>query len=66
LPRGEAKAYRLPDRAYGLEYARGAIPMMLPFALADTFSSTLDFKPLKRTLAIYTKAVVSNLLRGKI
>lgn len=66
LRRGESKAYRLPDRAYALEYARGNIPLMLPFGFADTFSSTLDFKSLWRTVRVYTKAVVGNLARGKI
>jgi C-8 sterol isomerase len=66
LPRGQARGYRMPDRCYALEYARGWIPQMLPFGLADSFSSTLDFVPVRRTLAIYTKAVVGSLLRGKI
>jgi C-8 sterol isomerase len=66
LRRGDAKAYRLPDRAYALEYARGYIPLMLPFGFADTFSSTLDFGPLWRTTKTYTRGVLSSLLRGKI
>jgi C-8 sterol isomerase len=66
LKRGDSRAYRFPDRAWGLEYARGAIPLMLPFGLADTFTSTLDFSQLSRTMAIYTKHVVHNLLRGKM
>lgn len=66
LARGQSKAYRFPDKAWGLEYARGAIPLMLPFGLADTFSSTLDLRQLSRTLSTFTKHVVHNLLRGKI
>jgi C-8 sterol isomerase len=66
LKRGESRAYRLPDRAFALEYARGNIPLMLPFGFADTFSSTLDFKPLVRTVRLYTRSVLSNLARGKI
>jgi C-8 sterol isomerase len=66
LRRGESKAYRLPDRAFALEYARGNIPMMLPFGFADTFSSTLDFRSLWRTMNLYTRAVVKNLAHGKI
>jgi C-8 sterol isomerase len=66
LSRGEAKAYRMPDRCYGLEYARGFIPSMLPFGLADSFSSTLDPIPVWNTMRIYTRAVVGELLRGKI
>jgi C-8 sterol isomerase len=66
LPRGQARGYRMPDRCYALEYARGWIPQMLPFGLADSFSSTLDFVPVIRTMKIYTRAVVGELLRGKI
>lgn len=66
LERGQAKAYRFPDKAWGLEYARGAIPLMLPFGLADTLFSTLDLRQLSRTMAIYGKHVVHNLIQGKI
>ncbi len=66
LPRGQAKAYRFPAKAWGIEYARGNIPSMLPFGFADTFSSTLDFGALYRTMRVYTVGVVGNLLRGKI
>jgi C-8 sterol isomerase len=66
LARGRACGYRMPDRCYALEYARGFIPQMLPFGFADTFTSTLDFVPLARTVARYTKAVVGQLARGKV
>jgi C-8 sterol isomerase len=66
LPRGEARGYRMPDRCYAVEYARGLIPSMLPFGLADSFTSTLDMVPVLKTMQIYTRAVVGELLRGKI
>ncbi len=66
LPRGEARGYRMPDRCYALEYARGLIPTMLPFGLADSFTSTLDPQPVLKTMGIYGRAVVAELLRGKI
>lgn len=66
LRRGQIKQYRLPDRAFALEYARGVIPAMMPFGLADTLSSTLDFITLYKTMKLYTGAVIGNLLRGKI
>lgn len=66
LPRGKTCGYRMPDRCYAVEYARGFIPQMLPFALADAFTSTLDPIPVLRTMRVYTKAVVGELLRGKI
>lgn len=66
LPRGEAKAYRIPEHCWALEYARGWIPPMLPFGLADTLFSTLDLPTLGRTLSVYTKAAARSLVRGKI
>jgi C-8 sterol isomerase len=66
LPAGSAQAYRIPERGWALEYARGFIPAMMPFGLADVVTSTLDLPTLGKTLGIYTKAVVGQLLRGKI
>jgi C-8 sterol isomerase len=66
LPRGEARGYRIPDHCFALEYARGLIPTMLPFGLADSFTSTLDPHPVLKTIRIYTRATVGSLLRGKI
>lgn len=58
LERGKAKSYRMVDGAWILEYARGAIPTMLPFGVADTLFSTLDFTTLFRTLRIYAANVL--------
>ena len=66
LRRREAKQYKMPEGCWALEYARGIIPSMMAFGLADTFTSTLDFYSLMRTLRIYTRSVVRELLRGKI
>ena len=66
LPSGSAKQYRMPDECWALEYARGPIITMLPFGLADTLSSTLDFRALARTLWIFTKSAVRELMQGKI
>eukprot|EP00300_Choanocystis_sp_HF-7_P038264 c55010_g1_i1.p2 GENE.c55010_g1_i1~~c55010_g1_i1.p2 ORF type:complete len:221 (-),score=50.89 c55010_g1_i1:32-667(-) len=66
LPRGHAKAYRMPEDCWALEYARGNIPSMLPFGIIDTFSSTLDFVTLFHTIEIYARLVVGELLKGKI
>ena len=59
MPRGSARGYRMPDKCFALEYARGWIPLMLPFGLADSFSSTVDPIPVARTMKVYTKAVLS-------
>ncbi len=66
LPPGRAEGYRMPDRCYALEYARGIIPAMLPFGLADALTSTLDTSAVARTFGVYAKAVVSQLARGKV
>ncbi|MCX4242050.1 ERG2 family protein [Paraliomyxa miuraensis] len=66
LPAGSVQGYRIPESGWALEYARGFIPSMMPFGLADVLSSTLDFPSFGKTLGIYTKAVVGQLLKGKI
>uniref|UniRef100_A0A832H0P8 C-8 sterol isomerase n=1 Tax=Oscillatoriales cyanobacterium SpSt-402 TaxID=2282168 RepID=A0A832H0P8_9CYAN len=43
----------IPEQAWVLEYARGFIPSMLPFGLADSFFSTLDWQTVAHTLGIY-------------
>jgi C-8 sterol isomerase len=66
LERGKAGGYRMPDACWALEYARGIIPSMLPFGVADVLTSTLDVRTLAKTFAVAGKSVVSELLRGKI
>jgi len=61
LSRGQAKAYRIPDHAWILEYARGPIPLMLPFGLADTVFSTLDWRTALTTLRVYATHVLRSL-----
>eukprot|EP00274_Cyanoptyche_gloeocystis_P005201 CAMPEP_0196657480 /NCGR_PEP_ID=MMETSP1086-20130531/23647_1 /TAXON_ID=77921 /ORGANISM="Cyanoptyche gloeocystis , Strain SAG4.97" /LENGTH=187 /DNA_ID=CAMNT_0041990621 /DNA_START=83 /DNA_END=646 /DNA_ORIENTATION=+ len=66
LKRGTAEAYRIPEYCFALEYARGFIPAMLPFGVVETFTNTLDFPTFARTIWLYGKAVVGELLQGKI
>jgi C-8 sterol isomerase len=66
MPRGNAQGYRIPEHCWALEYARGFIPGMLPFGVADTIFSTLDVRTLAETFAIYTRCAVRELLQGKI
>ena len=61
-----AKGYAVPSHALMLEYARGPIPSMLPFGLADTVFSTLDRRTVGSTLFHYGKLVVRELMQGKI
>lgn len=64
LPRGVARGYRFPDRCYAVEYARGAIPLMLPFGLGDSFSSTLDPIPVAKTIRAFTQGVMREMSIG--
>jgi C-8 sterol isomerase len=61
-----AKGYAVPSDALMLEYARGPIPSMLPFGLADTLFSTHDPATIGSTVFHYGKLVTRNLLKGKI
>lgn len=61
-----AKGYAVPSHVLMLEYARGPIPTMLPFGLADTLFSTHDPRTIASTVFQYAKLVTRNLLRGKV
>jgi hypothetical protein len=61
----QVKGYRIPDFAWMLEYARGPIPTMIPFGLADTVTSTLDLRTLARTVWNYGRLTTRELLQGK-
>jgi C-8 sterol isomerase len=65
LPRGTSKAYRIPEHCWALEYARGFIPQMLPFGLADSIFSTVDYKTVARLFKIYARATMRELKQGE-
>jgi hypothetical protein len=62
LGKSAAKGYRIPDHAWMLEYARGPIALMLPFGLADTVFSTLDYGVVLRTIWRYGRSAGRELL----
>ncbi|KAM5543436.1 hypothetical protein V8D89_002687 [Ganoderma adspersum] len=66
LPRGHVKQYKMHEGCFALEYARGWIPLMLPFGLADVFSSTLDYWSFYHTVRITARENIRNLFIGKI
>jgi len=66
MRRGHAQGYRIPERCWALEYARGFIPLMLPFGVADTLTSTLDLPTLARTFRLYIGSTLRELAQGKL
>lgn len=64
-PKGKARGYRMVDRAWVLEYARGPVFTMLPFGLADTLFSTLDYRTLFRTFRIYGRHILRSLRKPR-
>jgi C-8 sterol isomerase len=51
--RRQSAGMHIPDHVWMLEYARGALPLLLPFGQADGLLSTLDVRTVRRTLAVY-------------
>ncbi|KAJ7764894.1 ERG2/sigma1 receptor-like protein, partial [Mycena metata] len=66
LPRGTPKQYKMHEGCWAMEYARGWIPLMVPFGLADGLTSTLDLQTLYKTGKITLREMGKNLLVGKI
>ncbi|KAI0074088.1 C-8 sterol isomerase [Panus rudis PR-1116 ss-1] len=66
LPRGHLKQYKMHEGCFAMEYARGWIPLMLPFGAADMITSTLDYVSFGRTARITAREMLGNLLIGKI
>jgi C-8 sterol isomerase len=54
---GQARAMNFTDGVWAVEYARGPLPLSVPFGLADELLSTLDFATAGQTLAMYAALV---------
>ena len=54
---GQARAMNFTDGVWAVEYARGPLPLSMPFGLADEFLSTLDFATAGLTLGMYMSLV---------
>ena len=61
LGKGQSAGMHYPDHVWMVEYARGVLPSLLPFGLADALTSTLDFKTAFQTLSIYFSLLARNL-----
>jgi hypothetical protein len=53
----QARAMNFTDGVWAVEYARGPLPLSIPFGLADELVSTLDFATAAQTLSIYANLV---------
>ncbi|MDB4974801.1 MAG: sterol isomerase [Myxococcaceae bacterium] len=62
LTRGGANGSKLRPGLWMLEYARGNIASLFPFAFADTAFSTLDFVDLRSQVAISTKLMLKEMV----
>lgn len=55
LPRGTTNASSLGHECWLLEYVRGNVPSMFPFALGDTVFSTLDLTDMRNMMTCSAK-----------
>jgi ERG2 and Sigma1 receptor like protein len=65
LARREAKGVRIFEGTWMLEYGRGPVPTVLPFALSGAIGS-LEMRTIARTIGVYGRLVVRELLQGKV
>ena len=65
LGKGQSAGMHYPDHVWMLEYARGILPSLLPFGLADALLSTLDYKTALQTVQIYFSLLGKSLSRSQ-
>ncbi len=65
LGKGQSAGMHYPDHVWMVEYARGVLPSLLPFGLADALNSTLNFKTAVQTIVIYVSLVARSLSKGQ-
>ena len=65
LGKGQSAGMNYPDHESMVEYARGILPSLLPFGLADALLSTLDYKTALQTVQIYFSLLGKSLSRSQ-
>jgi C-8 sterol isomerase len=55
--KGQACGMNFTDGVWAVEYARGPLPLSMPFGLADEIFSCLDFSTALQTLSMYTSLI---------
>ncbi|HLH61500.1 MAG TPA: ERG2 family protein [Ktedonobacteraceae bacterium] len=63
--KGQSAGMHYPDHVWMIEYARGPLPTLLPFGLADALTSTHDFKTAIQTVVIYFSLTGRQMSRGQ-
>jgi len=53
----QSRGMHFIDGVWAVEYARGVLPLSVPFGLADELVSTLDFATAAQTLGIYATLI---------
>ncbi len=65
LGKGQSAGMHYPDHVWMVEYARGVLPSLLPFGMADGLLSTMDFKTVAQTLIIYFSLLMQQLSKNQ-
>ncbi len=63
--KGQSAGMHYPDHVWMIEYARGLLPTLLPFGLADALTSTHYFKTAIQTVVIYFSLVGRQMPRSQ-
>jgi C-8 sterol isomerase len=53
----QARAMNFTDGVWAVEYARGPLPLSVPFGVADELVSTLDFATAAQTVGVYATLI---------
>lgn len=61
----QARGMNFTTGVYAVEYARGVLPLSIPFGLADSMISTLDYATIVQTLSMYAALVGHHLERPR-
>jgi C-8 sterol isomerase len=61
---GQARGMNFTDGVWAVEYARGLLPLSVPFGIADELLSCLDWVSATQTLSLYTDLIAQSVGRN--